>query len=259
MQEREKLHTAWQMKNIYLDQLIDLYLFLREAKQLENTANAQEASLNKQDFGDTVDEVSSNFKKHEAFEKLINTQDERLDQLSQLGEKLIAQNHFESPQIISKVADLETKRVNIKQLCVKRRQQLEDALLYAEFMRDVTEAKSWINEKQKKLEAEMKTGEVSKLEEKIKKLQKHQAFQAEVTANERRIIEVMSKGKRLLDKRHQASPQVKKQMMELETAWKKLLQELNLQGRGNYFFLFFLHFYIKIFRFGRGARYIRIQ
>ncbi|KAK9716990.1 Variant SH3 domain [Popillia japonica] len=232
LQEREKLHTAWQMKNIYLDQLIDLYLFLREAKQLENTANAQEASLNKQDFGDTVDEVSSNFKKHEAFEKLINTQDERLDQLSQLGEKLIAQNHFESPQIISKVADLETKRVNIKQLCVKRRQQLEDALLYAEFMRDVTEAKSWINEKQKKLEAEMKTGEVSKLEEKIKKLQKHQAFQAEVTANERRIIEVMSKGKRLLDKRHQASPQVKKQMMELETAWKKLLQELNLQGRG---------------------------
>lgn len=225
------------MKNIYLDQLIDLYLFLREAKQLENAANAQEASLNKQDFGDTVDEVASNFKKHEAFEKLMNTQDERLDQLAQLGEKLIAQNHFESPQIISKVADLETKRVNIKQLCVKRRQQLEDALLHAEFARDVTEAKNWIDEKQKKLEAEMKTGEVSKLEEKIKKLQKHQAFQAEVTANERRIQEVLSKGKRLLDKRHKASPQVKKQMLELEAAWKKLQQELNIQGKGKLLFL----------------------
>nr|XP_022910961.1 spectrin beta chain, non-erythrocytic 5 isoform X3 [Onthophagus taurus] len=231
-QEREKLHQAWQRRNLYLDQLLDLYNFLRDAKQLENTANAQENILNKSDFGNTVEEVASNFKKHEAFEKLINVQDERLEQLHVLGEMLVEKKHFESPQILSKLADIEDKRIKIKQLCVKRKYQLEDALLYAEFIRDVTDAKAWIFEKQKNLENTIRMGEATKLEEKIKKLQKHQAFQAEVTANESRIDEIKNKGERLLAKKHEASLQIKRQLQDLELAWRKLNQELTLQGKG---------------------------
>lgn len=58
----------------------------------------------------------------------------------------------------------------------------------------MTQAKSWIGEKQKKLEVEMNKGEVSSLEDKIKKLQKHQAFQAELSANQPRITIIKENG-----------------------------------------------------------------
>lgn len=53
---------------------------------------------------------------------------------------------------------------------------------------------SWMNEKQKKLEVEANKGEISSLEDKIKKLQKHQAFQAELAANQPRITTIKEKG-----------------------------------------------------------------
>ena len=56
------------------------------------------------------------------------------------------------------------------------------------------QAESWIGEKQKKLEAEMSKGEVSSMEDKMKKLQKHQAFQAELTAHDGRIQNIKDKG-----------------------------------------------------------------
>lgn len=56
------------------------------------------------------------------------------------------------------------------------------------------QAESWIGEKQKKLESEMSKGEVSSMEDKMKKLQKHQAFQAELAAHEGRIEHIKDKG-----------------------------------------------------------------
>ena len=223
---------AWQLTNLHLDQLIDLHCFLREAKQLENVANAQEASLSTRNFGETVEEVLGHFKKHEAFEKLTHAQDERLLLLSNQGDKLIKQNHFEAAQIASKLADIKTKRIKIEQMCDKRRVQLEDALLYAEFTRDVGDAVNWIAERQKKLEAEMKLGDASNFEEKVKKLQRHQAFQAEVAANENKMQEIQLKGEKLLNKRHEASPEIHKMLNKLIDAWLKLVRDVNLQGKG---------------------------
>ena len=42
LEERQKLHAAWQHKKVYLDQLIDLHFFMRDAKQIENISNTQE-------------------------------------------------------------------------------------------------------------------------------------------------------------------------------------------------------------------------
>lgn len=38
---------AYHLKEVHLNQLLDYHLFLREAKQLENFFNAQEATLGK--------------------------------------------------------------------------------------------------------------------------------------------------------------------------------------------------------------------
>ncbi|KAK9874725.1 hypothetical protein WA026_005540 [Henosepilachna vigintioctopunctata] len=232
IEERQKLHNAWQMKKVYLDQLYDLHLFFREAKLIEDATNAQEAALGTLDVGETVEEVANQLKKHEEFEKVIYHQDEKLDILNQSGQKLISQNHFDGPSIDVKLREIQNKRRKVHQMCLERKILLDNALLYAEFNRDITEIQIWITEKQKKLETQVKTGDVQSLEDKIKMLQKHQAFQAEVTANEIRILEIKQKGEKLLNLRHSASNDIKLKLKNLHDSWNALLREVQFRGKG---------------------------
>lgn len=232
LDEHEKLHFAYQAKKVHLDQLLDLHIFLREAKQLEDLITSQEATLGSVEFEDTVDEVDRQVKKHDAFEKLVHAQDERLEALVEFGDKLISQKHFESRQVASKLASIQAKRMRMKQLCAEKREQLNDALLYAKFNRDIVETMNWIAEKQKKLDADVKIGEVNSLEDKMKKLQKHQAFVAEVAANESRIKDIIKKGETLIAKRHRASKDIRTQLHKLQDAWNSLLRDVDLHGKG---------------------------
>lgn len=59
LEERQRLHSAWQHKKVHLDQLIDLHFFMREAKQILTLSSTQEAALNTQDTDGSVDEVAS--------------------------------------------------------------------------------------------------------------------------------------------------------------------------------------------------------
>ncbi|CAG9768666.1 unnamed protein product [Ceutorhynchus assimilis] len=232
IKERENLHTAWQLKKIHLDQLSDLHIFLREAKLLEDATNTQEAALSKSDFGETVEEVANQLKKHEAFEKLVTHQDKNLEALMQSGNKLLNQDHYESKQIAQVLSEIQTKRHRVHQLCAQRKSLLLDALLYAEFIRDVSEAMNWIAEKQKKMDVEGKMSDNMNIAEKIKILQKHQAFHAEVSANIGRIEEVQGNGEKLIAKRHKASPEIQKQLNELQIVWAHFMQEVNHRNRG---------------------------
>jgi spectrin beta len=167
LQEREKLHAVWQQRKIHLDQLLDLQFFSRDAKQIESTCNTQEAALLGTDLGSTAEEVMAQFKKHEAFDKLVQAQDERLALLMEHGDKLIGQNHFESQWIMKRVAEVTVRRNRVKELSNSRRNRLRDALLYAKFVRDVSEADDWIEERQKQLDVEAALGEVTSLEDKV--------------------------------------------------------------------------------------------
>lgn len=93
-------------------------------------------------LGDSVDEVSILVKKHDAFEKLLATQEEKVIALQEHSEKLLAQNHFESSIIARRLAEVLKRRAKVKQLCELRRLLLDDALLYAQFVRDVGEVSS---------------------------------------------------------------------------------------------------------------------
>ena len=72
-----------------MDQLLDLQFFMRDAKQIESTCNSQEAALLGTDLGSTAEEVLVQVKKHEAFEKLVQAQDDRLELLHEHGNKLV--------------------------------------------------------------------------------------------------------------------------------------------------------------------------
>ena len=139
LDERLHLHTAWQHKNVHLDQLIDLQFFLQDAKQIDALSSSQEMALAGTDIGMSVDEVDVAVKKHEAFEKLLTTQEKKVLALQEHGDKLLAQNHFESGVIAHRLRDVVQRRAKVHELCAARKQRLEDALHHAQFVRDVAE------------------------------------------------------------------------------------------------------------------------
>lgn len=55
------------------------------------------------------------------------------------------------------------------------------------------------------------------------KLQKHQAFEAEVMANRNRVDAVISEGEGLVKEDHYESEDIKKRMEEMEMSWQALL------------------------------------
>ena len=130
---------AWQHKKVYLDQLIDLQYFLWDAKQIDALSSSQEVALAGTDIGTSVDEVDVAVKKHEAFEKLLTTQEEKVLALQEHGDKLLAQNHFESGVIARRLGEVVQRRAKVHELCAARKQRLEDALHHAQFVRDVAE------------------------------------------------------------------------------------------------------------------------
>ncbi|XP_066955513.1 spectrin beta chain, non-erythrocytic 5 isoform X7 [Macrobrachium rosenbergii] len=232
LEERNQLHAAWQQKKVYLDQLIDLQFFLRDAKQLDTISSSQEAALSTADFGTTIEQVDAQVKKHDAFEKLVYAQDEKLDILKNHGSKLIEQNHFDSPHIKKRVDEVVKRRARVKDATKARKLQLEDALLHAQFIRDVNDASMWIDEKANHLEAERLKGEVTSFEDKVKKLQKHQAFMAELQAHESRIKEITEKGAILVNKKHKSSASIKDEVDQLVERWTQLVLDAENHSRG---------------------------
>ena len=93
------------------------------------------------------------------------------------------------------------RRNELDEKSARRRAQLEDSRKLQQFNRDADEAKAWINEK-------LKTASDESYKDPTNlqgKLQKHQAFEAEVTANKSRIDTVSATGKALIDGEHYSS------------------------------------------------------
>ncbi|XP_076313686.1 LOW QUALITY PROTEIN: spectrin beta chain, non-erythrocytic 5-like [Tachypleus tridentatus] len=229
---REQLLTGYEKKKIFLYQLLDLYILLRDAEQLDTLCGQQEAYLAGSDFGTTVEEVNCQVKKHDAFEKVLIAQDEKVAALQMAGEKLLQQNHFESRTIRNRINEVMKRRAKVKEIGQVRKQKLGDALLLATFRRDAAEAEAWIEEKNKSLEVEVARGEVNSIDDKVKNLKKHQAFEAELTAHDQSITEVKQKGESLLSKRHESSTEVRRQLETLLKKWAELRKASSDRGRG---------------------------
>ncbi|XP_045456798.1 spectrin beta chain, non-erythrocytic 5 [Melitaea cinxia] len=226
LEERARLQGAWAARQVALDQLIDWHCFLRDAGALHELCAAQEAALSSEiSPTSSVEEVDNQLKKHEAFEKLLATQDEKLTTLNSHGDKLLQQNHVESQRIADELLNINERRKKLYEAAAARREALHRARARAQFQRDAAEARGWVADKLAQLPAHH--GEVTNLEDKIKKLQKHQAFTAELAANKARLQEIENLAAQLIP-----DPEVEKELKQLHQDWETLETATEQRGRG---------------------------
>uniref|UniRef100_A0AAX7V4E4 Spectrin alpha chain, non-erythrocytic 1 n=1 Tax=Astatotilapia calliptera TaxID=8154 RepID=A0AAX7V4E4_ASTCA len=211
--EKESLLELWEVRRQQYEQCMDLQLFYRDTEQVDNWMSKQEAFLLNEDLGDSLDSVEALLKKHEDFEKSLSAQEEKIT---------VSLLNLPSYMMII----LLSRRNALHDRAQSRRAALEDSFHLQQFFRDSDELKSWINEKMKTA-----TDEAYKDPSNLQgKVQKHQAFEAELSANQSRIDALQKSGQELLDGKHYASTEVSGHMEEVSSQWKKLLEATELKG-----------------------------
>uniref|UniRef100_A0A452V9R5 Spectrin alpha chain, non-erythrocytic 1 n=1 Tax=Ursus maritimus TaxID=29073 RepID=A0A452V9R5_URSMA len=206
-EERAALLELWELRRQQYEQCMDLQLFYRDTEQVDNWMSKQEAFLLNEDLGDSLDSVEALLKKHEDFEKSLSAQEEKITVRPLLGVPLGFLSRRDRG-------------------AMGRRAQLADSFHLQQFFRDSDELKSWVNEKMKTA-----TDEAYKDPSNLQgKVQKHQAFEAELSANQSRIDALEKAGQKLIDVNHYAKDEVAARMNEVISLWKKLLEATELKG-----------------------------
>ncbi|XP_010891275.2 spectrin beta chain, non-erythrocytic 5 isoform X2 [Esox lucius] len=229
---RDELHGNWKRKQRDLEGTHLEQVFYRDTESMEKITNSQEILLKNSDLGTTVDETEGLIKRHEAFEKLLSTQEDKISSLKDLAERLKKEDfgREKSNRIHSKLKALLERRSRIKGLSMKRREELTISRLLCIFNRNAAEAEEWVSERMLKIQEDSKV-DLSNLQTKMKLLQKHQVFEAEILAHSKIIDSVQMAGEELVSLRHPKSHEVRCSAAALQKHWEELKLAVAARGK----------------------------
>lgn len=230
----DKLHglyqavtSDWMVKEAWLQQCLELQQFNREADQIEATTSSHEAFLEFTDLGESLDDVEALLKQHEKFENTLHAQDDRLKAFSDTADKLIAQNHYEKDYINDRRNQVLARRNQVKDAAQRRHAALKASEHYQQFSAEVDDLRDWLGDKMKTASDESYR-DLNNLE---RKLQKHEAFERELRANEGQLRAVNKAGKALISEENYRSDDVGKTLKELNDQWEQLVALSLEKGR----------------------------
>ena len=118
------------------------------------------------------------------------------------------------------------KYLEFKAAARLRREKLEDSRRFQYFRRDADELESWINEKLQTASDESYK-DPTNLQAKI---QKHQAFEAEVAAHSNAIVVLDNTGMEMINQDHFQKSEIRQRLDELHRLWELLLSKLAEKG-----------------------------
>ncbi|XP_034163832.2 spectrin beta chain, non-erythrocytic 5 [Pangasianodon hypophthalmus] len=229
--ERERLTANWESKQKWLENTYQEQVFYRDIEYMEKITNSQEVQLKNSDLGSTVDETDTLIKRHEAFEKLLSTQEDKMVVLQESADRLSKGGATREKGNYKKTLNsLRARRERIRDLSKKRREELELSKLLCIFTRDASEAEEWVSERMQKMQEDSKM-DLSNLQAKMKLLQKHQVFEAEILAHGEIIDSVQQTGEELVSLRHPKSKEVKQSISALIAHWETLKEAIAARGK----------------------------
>ncbi|XP_010222613.1 PREDICTED: spectrin beta chain, non-erythrocytic 5-like, partial [Tinamus guttatus] len=138
-EEKENVYNEWKRKKEWLEKIHQEQMFYKDWDHLDKLLNSQEIYLKSSDLGSSVDEVERLIRKHEAFEKLLASQDEKMMSLQEQASKIEKTGGLEGLQIQHKLNAILERKQQIKDLSQSRRERLQTALLLAFFYQNLGE------------------------------------------------------------------------------------------------------------------------
>ena len=218
-EEKTSLLSLWEERRILYEQCMDLQLFYRDTEQAGAWMAKQEAFLDNQDLGDSLDSVEAMMKKHEDFEKSLAAQEEKIKALDEFATKLIEGKHYAADDVAKARESLLERRLALLDKSQSRKVLLQDSFNYHQFDRDCDETKGWINEKLK-VATDDSYLDPTNLNGKV---QKHQSFEVELDANKNRVDDIVATGQSLIEAGHIKTDVIAAKSESISQLWKDLV------------------------------------
>ncbi|XP_026559809.1 spectrin beta chain, non-erythrocytic 5 [Pseudonaja textilis] len=230
IEAKQRVYQVWAQKKEWLEKIHLLQIFYRDCEYLDNISNSQEMYLKSCDFGSSVDEVIQQIKKQEAFEKILASQEEKELSLQEQMGKLQPDSELEVTQIQQRLSVVLKKRRGIRDLSQSRQEKLQVELLLALFYQSLTEAEDWIDERMQMMKVPSFQN-FNKSCDKMKLLQKHQVFEAEILAHKDMIATVKMRGEALQHHNIPQTEEICQKMYLLQEQWEMLNQAVAAHGK----------------------------
>ena len=143
-----------------------------------------------------------------------------------MAQKLVDADHYDGKAINDRKKQVITRRDGVKQSSQGRRSMLDASMAYQQFKADADDFDKWMNDKQKTADDESYK-DLNNLE---RKLQKHEAFEREVRANEGQLRRLNKTGQDLISLNHYHKTEIKIDLDRLNQKWKKLIEKASERG-----------------------------
>ncbi|MFH4975130.1 hypothetical protein AB6A40_001839 [Gnathostoma spinigerum] len=219
----DRVHKEWENRRNWLSEICEWHAFQREAKQTLASIAARRKTLRLTQVGESVEEVENQLRKLDTFQKALSGIDDRVAALEKSGADLIGKKHMNSDQIKELLNKVKTELVELRNGMNDRRLELMDALKLAKFNSSVADMDGWIEEKIKRIRMETdKQAKLTSIEDKMRRLQKHQAMEAELEANAPRVEEIRQMLKERASLPGVNRAEVVKKSEEVLSRWEKL-------------------------------------
>lgn len=213
---RNNVREEWQLKHEQLREAHELQQFKHQTDQIEIWLANKEAFLNNDDLGDSYTGIEALIKKHEAFEKLLNS--DSVIQSEHFAKQIIEKYPSKHSTIESHLEKVLARKQNLLDQSENRKKKLQESFQLQQLLRSLYEVERWLHQKLQ-IALDENYREPSNLQSKI---QKHAVFDSELNANTSRVEAVIADGVRLVDAKHFASKEIISQLELLENDWQKL-------------------------------------
>lgn len=213
---KTSVREEWQLKEEQLREAQEMQQFKHLTDQIEIWLSNKEAFLNNDDLGDSYTAVEALIKKHEAFDKLLKS--DNVDQLEHFAKKIIEKYPNQMSVIELHLNKVLIRKQNLLDHSESRKKTLLESFQLQQLLRNLYEVERWLSQKLQ-IALDENYREPSNLQSKI---QKHAVFDSELNANTSRIEAVIAEGVSLVDAKHFASKEIISHLEMLEGDWQRL-------------------------------------
>ena len=233
MQQMEELAADWnhlketaKSKQMRLMQANKAVEFVNNVDEITHWLKEAEEVLRNDDLGKDVESVMALLKKHSNVETELCQKEVRLEELKKSVVKFEQEGHFAHTIMSRKVQDAMETLEKLQSQAIIFKENLEDSLVYHNYVKDIHDALLWIKEKI----ALVSVSDFGKsLVEVQSMMKRHQLLEVDVANHDSTVKSLTDKGEQLVRSNHQQSPEIEKLMEELTRRRQELRDAASLR------------------------------
>ncbi|KAI1288342.1 Spectrin beta chain [Halotydeus destructor] len=214
----DRLKELQAIRSVRLTEAIDYHQFFTDADDVDAWMLDINRLVSSEDVGIDEANAQSLLKKHgEVTEDLVNY--EQAIELLKVQANNLGEADSESPEVKERLASIDRRYLELRELGKVRRQRLLDAIALHKLFSEADGVEQWIQEKEKMLDTMALTRDMEDIE-----VMKHrfETFEQEMNSNASRVAVVNQIARQLLNAEHPSSDEILGRQNQLNQRWAEL-------------------------------------